>query len=254
MCDQDSTLKRCYRCKIEKPFSDFRKNSAKRDGLTSECRACASDLDRERQKRDPEKLRERSRRHYQNNKADYIARAKEYIAKNPEKTKARKARYAEKNKDYFARKAREYRAADLEKSRAKDRFWRMKYPDRAIANNAVRNARKKRAMPPWVDRKELQAIYEERRRISEQTGVLHHVDHIIPLVNPLVCGLHVPANLRIIPASDNLAKSNKFIPEIPRPCHILPTSLSTTASGSAVATPSRTVGPNRPSSACRCAA
>ena len=38
----------------------------------------------------------------------------------------------------------------------------------------------------------------------------YHVDHIIPLKNSKVCGLHTQDNLQIIPAHDNLRKSNKL--------------------------------------------
>ena len=66
---------------------------------------------------------------------------------------------------------------------------------------------------PWVDRKELAAIYRECARVSKETGIPHHVDHIVPILHPDVCGLHVPWNLRIVPAVENMNKSNEFDPD-----------------------------------------
>jgi len=48
---------------------------------------------------------------------------------------------------------------------------------------------------------------------TKTTGVKHHVDHIIPLKGKSVCGFHSWNNIRVIPASENISKSNKLIEE-----------------------------------------
>jgi hypothetical protein len=72
-----------------------------------------------------------------------------------------------------------------------------------FAYNALRRAKKLQACPSWSNLAEIEDIYKNR-----PPG--HHVDHIIPLTNKWVCGLHVPNNLQYLPAKDNLEKSNKF--------------------------------------------
>lgn len=79
-----------------------------------------------------------------------------------------------------------------------------------MAAVVARRALKISAMPSWADRKAINKIYRERERISKETGVIHHVDHIVPLQGREVCGLHVPWNLQIIPAPDNFIKYNRF--------------------------------------------
>lgn len=66
------------------------------------------------------------------------------------------------------------------------------------------------ATPSWVDQGAIVAIYERCREQARQTGIAHDVDHIVPILGRKVCGLHVPWNLRVIPAVDNRRKSNHF--------------------------------------------
>jgi len=82
------------------------------------------------------------------------------------------------------------------------------YAREQIFRNVARRSGLSKRTPEWADLKEIRRIYVECRRISQQTGVKHHVDHIIPLAGRTVSGLHVPGNLQIIPARENQAKLN----------------------------------------------
>lgn len=56
----------------------------------------------------------------------------------------------------------------------------------------------------------IKVIYLACEAITASTGIEHHVDHIVPLQGESVSGLHVWWNLQIIPAKENLSKSNKW--------------------------------------------
>jgi hypothetical protein len=79
--------------------------------------------------------------------------------------------------------------------------------------SAKRRAQELKAMPAWADREAILRVYREAKRRTEETGALHHVDHIVPLQSPIVCGLHIAINLRVITAEENLKKGNRM----PRP-------------------------------------
>ena len=53
------------------------------------------------------------------------------------------------------------------------------------------------------ERKEVDAFYAEAKRLAEETGLDHHVDHILPIQKG---GIHHPINLRVLPGSENCSK------------------------------------------------
>lgn len=100
---------------------------------------------------------------------------------------------------------RQWAAAHPEKRIVAQRGWKKRNPDRVAADAAMRRAAQRKATPAWVDRKALLAVYR-----AAQVAPGLHVDHIVPLISKVVCGLHVPWNLQVIPAAENYAKNNRF--------------------------------------------
>lgn len=67
--------------------------------------------------------------------------------------------------------------------------------------------------PSWLtelDLEHIQMFYIIAMQLTAEIGIKFVVDHIIPLNGKNVSGLHVPNNLQIITAIDNMKKSNKW--------------------------------------------
>lgn len=80
---------------------------------------------------------------------------------------------------------------------------------------ASRRAAKLQATPKWASEALILAIYEECQLRAEETGIPQHVDHVVPLISDIVCGLHCEDNLQILPALENLSKGNRHWPDMP---------------------------------------
>jgi hypothetical protein len=66
------------------------------------------------------------------------------------------------------------------------------------------------ATPPWVERQQLKALADRRDELTRKTGIVHVLDHEIPISHPRVCGLNVPWNLKVVPRASNARKSNAW--------------------------------------------
>jgi hypothetical protein len=171
-------------------------------------------------------LRAYASAYYVQNKEQMSAQARENYLANADAYKERARKWEAENKARKLELQRTRYRKDLEKSRQKSRLdwlknaekhnarkreYRRERPDLALHHCRLRQTRKQKATPPWADLKAIKAVYAEASRRKKQTGEAWHVDHVIPLKHPLVCGLHVHTNLQVIPGKENQRKHNVFV-------------------------------------------
>jgi len=99
-------------------------------------------------------------------------------------------------------------------SNNKARVWRQENPEIQRAISASRRKCVRLATPKWLSKKQkdqIRGIYVDAWYKTQFGDEEYHVDHVVPLKNDLVCGLHVPWNLKVITAKENLSKHNKFV-------------------------------------------
>ena len=176
-------MKTCSKCKEEKPLDAFSKDRTRADGLNYRCKTCKSAEASLRYKEDPEKVCSQTTKWQKQNKEKVSAARKLWRTRNQEKAKKHSS-------DYYQRNVYERRA-------------------RAAKQRANKSKRK----ASWANDQLIAAYYKEAKRLEELTGIKFHVDHIIPLQGELVSGLHVENNLQLLPAHENIGKSNSFDPE-----------------------------------------
>lgn len=168
---------------VEQPLCEFYKNSRMKDGYWNMCKSCD---------------RERSRKHYQDNRQEALEKGKAYGKANRHVTRKASKKYYYKN-----REANIQRKLD----------WCKSNPEKAAATAAEYRARKHKATPSWLSEEhkgQILNIYEHARECETLTGDRYHVDHIVPLKGENISGLHVPWNLQVLPADINIAKSNNY--------------------------------------------
>ena len=138
----------------------------------------------------------------------------QYRASNRLKLKEQQRNAYVRNFEKDTERRRAYYARNAQAIIAKKRERRQSNPCVLALHNsaqAKRRASLLRAMPVWADKAAIQAKYEQAQRLTLETGIEHHVDHIIPLSNKSVSGLHVENNLRVVTAVLNLKKRNVFL-------------------------------------------
>jgi hypothetical protein len=104
-----------------------------------------------------------------------------------------------------------HRVENHKQYRKSANIWANKNRPKMNAKFNKYKACKLQRTPAWdPDAHLIIAKYQLAAMLTKASGISHHVDHIIPLQGKKVSGLHTFANLRVIPGSDNVKKSNKF--------------------------------------------
>lgn len=122
-----------------------------------------------------------------------------------------KQEYYKRNRQIVIARAQ---ARPQEEKQAYRKSWKLNNQDQVLADNKLRRRKHREATPPWITRKqksEIRQLYQIAITMSRTTGERYVVDHIVPLRSDVVCGLHVPWNLRVITQEENLKKSNKIL-------------------------------------------
>lgn len=153
---------------------------------------------REKYWADPEKSRTKNRNQYNKD----IKKSREY-------QRDKYWKDPESHREY----ERNYRIDNIERKHELDKLSRERNKDNIYFHVEKRKKAKKLRTPllqSEEEKKKVASIYREARSLTKETGVEHHVDFVIPLQNDYVSGLHVPSNMQVMTAEENLRKYNKF--------------------------------------------
>ena len=251
--------KQCNKCGEVKLLGEFHKRKDTRDGCQTHCKVCRNEhhkvysekvkdhrsvqtrANSEKKKEYDAKYREANYEKIKAYRAANLEKIKNCVAKwrtaNPEKIREYSAKYHLDNQDKARERNANYRAANPEKIKdyqveyraanpEKIKIQRAKYCkanlEKFRVTNSIKRAAKLKAIPKWLTKEDYQAIkniYKEAVRLTQETGIRYHVDHIHPLRGKYVCGLHCFANLQILTEAENCAKLNKFKPYVESETH-----------------------------------
>lgn len=140
------------------------------------------------------------------------------------RTKSWKKSNRQKQKDYWQKyylehreglidSSKSWRSENLKRRKEYDRQYKKTNRQKVNHHNSLRRAARINRTPKWLtneDLKKIEAAYLVSEYLERLTGRPYHVDHIAPLQGRFVSGLHVPSNLRVISAKENLSKGNKY--------------------------------------------
>lgn len=138
---------------------------------------------------------------------------KEWYERNKELTKKRAIAWAAANPEKRSKSITKWREENRDKHNAVNREWNKQNKPKKAALESKRRAALLQRTPKWLSEDDLwmlEQAYELAALRTSMLGFPWHVDHVIPLQGRRVSGLHVPTNIQVIPATENVRKHNKY--------------------------------------------
>ncbi len=187
----------CTKCNVSKSLTEFGKRKDSKSGYTSHCLSCK---------------RNNNKKYYTRNSCSILKNHKSWRERNPEYHKSQSKKWDMENRDRRREYRKEYEETNKDKIRLRKQGYFQEHKAKFNARCRKYQANKLNATPNWLteyQHKQIELKYWISNFLTEYTGVEHHVDHIYPLQGKNICGLHVPGNLQILTAKDNLSKGNR---------------------------------------------
>jgi len=122
---------------------------------------------------------------------------------NPDKRKRARDKWRTKNPQYNIEYGKVYRKENVTKCQKGISEWQKRFPHKNTAKSNKYRVNKLKAAPKWIDEALVMDIYAEAEYQQME------VDHIIPLKNKIVCGLHWEGNLQLLTKEANCRKGNR---------------------------------------------
>lgn len=214
----DSILLRCPRCGLHKLGLEFAKPKQ-----GNYCRDCDAEykrahyiLNRDKyiekakswREANPGRKNALDKAWHAENKERVARNSREWAARNPEKRRASYAKYRREKLDRARSNEQAYRDRNRDACNLRIREWKRENKHAVVAHAGKRRAAELNAVPLWADFSAIANIYRQ----AKVRGL--SVDHIVPLISRVVCGLHCEANMQLLTVRENSKKSNRHWPDM----------------------------------------
>ena len=178
--------KQCTKCNEIKELIEFHKHKRSKDGIRSVCKSCRSIYGKPYRKK-----------YYEKNKEEQKEKSRKYSKEHRQFCREQNKEWRQKNQEYIKESHQKYR----QNNKGKINGWTNK-----------RRAARLQASPKLTESQlfEIESFYIKAARLTKETGIKHHVDHILPIQGNGITGFHVPWNLQILTGPENSKKNNSF--------------------------------------------